>query len=192
MEIEFKDKIKNRRAELNMTLEDVAREVGVSSATVQRWESGNIKNLRRDKILALANALKTTPSYLMGWTDCANFQPRDDMVEKFKEKEAYALKLEFKVRALEENIRRIEDAAWDVTQKLSNLVHEPIPSDVAPDDFNAVAKATADLMVKASIIMASSDEHTKKMLEKEIEKLSSSFDRVLKQIATEENNQKHE
>lgn len=59
--------LKNRRKELNLTLNDVAKRVGVTEATVQRWESGNIKNLRHERIAALADALETTPSYIMGW-----------------------------------------------------------------------------------------------------------------------------
>jgi len=59
--------LQDRRRELGITLKDVAKIVGVSESTVQRWESGNIKNLRHDKIIKLAAALKTTPAYLMGW-----------------------------------------------------------------------------------------------------------------------------
>ena len=61
--------IKNRRSELGLTLEEVGRRVGVNRATVQRWETGEIKNLGRDKIAALAAALHVTPEYLLGWTD---------------------------------------------------------------------------------------------------------------------------
>lgn len=64
---EFKDLIKQRRKELNLTLEDIAKVVGVSKATVQRWESGVIANVRHDKIAKLAVALHTSPDYLMGW-----------------------------------------------------------------------------------------------------------------------------
>lgn len=67
--MEFKDKIKNRRAELSLTLEDVAKMVGVSAPTIQRYESGEIKNVRRDKIKLLADALQVTPDYLMDWTN---------------------------------------------------------------------------------------------------------------------------
>lgn len=67
--MEFKDLLKNRRLEIGATLEDVGNIVGVSKATVQRWETGEIKNVRRDKIEKLAKALQTTPAYLMGWTD---------------------------------------------------------------------------------------------------------------------------
>lgn len=73
--MEFKDKIKQLRLSMGATLEDIATSVGVTRATVQRWESGNIENIRRDKIWKLAQALHTTPSDLMGWDDEAAALP---------------------------------------------------------------------------------------------------------------------
>lgn len=63
----IKDRLKKRRRQLGMTIEDVARLAGVSSATVSRWETGDIENMRLDKIALLAKALQVTPSYIMGW-----------------------------------------------------------------------------------------------------------------------------
>lgn len=65
--MDFKDKIKSRRLELGLTLEDVAHKMGVSAPTIQRYESGEIQNMRKDKIQSLANALNLSPAYLMGW-----------------------------------------------------------------------------------------------------------------------------
>ena len=59
--------IRMRRKELKMTLKEVANTVGVSEATVSRWESGDIKNMRRDKIAALARVLDVPPAVLMDW-----------------------------------------------------------------------------------------------------------------------------
>lgn len=67
--MEIKDIIKNRRIELHLTLEDVAKCVRVSPATVSRWESGDIANMRRDKIALLSSVLQITPMVLMGWED---------------------------------------------------------------------------------------------------------------------------
>ena len=63
------DVLKARRAELDMTLEDVARIVGVTRATIQKYENGIISNIPSDKIELLAAALHTTPAYLMGWEE---------------------------------------------------------------------------------------------------------------------------
>jgi transcriptional regulator with XRE-family HTH domain len=62
-------KIKELRQERGLTLEQVANVVGVGKSTVRKWETGMIANMRRDKIAALAQALGTTPAYLMGWED---------------------------------------------------------------------------------------------------------------------------
>ena len=62
-------RIKDLRAQLGLTLEQVADQVGVGKSTVRKWETGMISNMRRDKIADLAKALHTTPSYLMGWDD---------------------------------------------------------------------------------------------------------------------------
>ena len=57
----LKDDLKQRRIELNLTMADVADKVGVSEATISRWESGDITNMRRDKIALLAKVLKVSP-----------------------------------------------------------------------------------------------------------------------------------
>lgn len=61
------DRIKERRAEIGMTLLQLAEQVGVKEATAQRWESGAIKNIPYDRVVDIANALKCTPQHLMGW-----------------------------------------------------------------------------------------------------------------------------
>ena len=65
----FKDLIRERRLEIGKTLEQIGKEAGVAKATVQRWESGEIKDMRQGKLAALAKALHTTPAYLMGWEE---------------------------------------------------------------------------------------------------------------------------
>lgn len=67
--MEFKDMINQRRTELNMTMEELAKLIGVSTPTIQRYESGEIKNVRRDKIKLLSDALQCSPAYLMGWEE---------------------------------------------------------------------------------------------------------------------------
>lgn len=72
--MEFKDRVYNSRKKVNKTLEEVAKEVGVSAATISRYESGEIENIRRDKIAKLARALDVTPAYLMGWEEDTNIE----------------------------------------------------------------------------------------------------------------------
>lgn len=72
-------RIKDLRTSQGMTLEQVAEKVGVGKSTVRKWETGLIANMRRDKIAALADALNTSPMYLMGWSDEINPAPALDL-----------------------------------------------------------------------------------------------------------------
>lgn len=78
--MELKDKIKYLRTKNNLTLEEVGNYVGVGKSTVRKWESGDIKNMRRDKIAKLAEALHTTPAYLMGWDDSSDSILPDNII----------------------------------------------------------------------------------------------------------------
>lgn len=51
--MEWKDRIKSRRLDLGLTLEKVAQAVGVSAATISRWERGEISSLNADKVACL-------------------------------------------------------------------------------------------------------------------------------------------
>lgn len=67
--MDIAEKIKYLRKKYGLTLEQVGNAVGVGKSTVRKWETGQIANMRRDKIEKLATALHTTPAYLMGWED---------------------------------------------------------------------------------------------------------------------------
>lgn len=60
-------RIKERRLELNMSVEELANRLGKNRTTVYRYEKGDIENLPMDILGPLAEALETTPAYLMGW-----------------------------------------------------------------------------------------------------------------------------
>jgi transcriptional regulator with XRE-family HTH domain len=57
--------INARRLELGLTLEEVGNAVGVGKSTVRKWESGQIKNMGRDKVAALAKVLDLNPAMLI-------------------------------------------------------------------------------------------------------------------------------
>lgn len=64
--------ISNKRKELGLTLEEVANKVGVSKSTVKKWESGYIKNMRRDNMALLADALHISPMDLLNDNSSVN------------------------------------------------------------------------------------------------------------------------
>ena len=62
----------DRRKELGLTMKQVAEAVGVSEATVCRWESGQIANMRRDRINNYAKILRVDPNFIMTGEKKAN------------------------------------------------------------------------------------------------------------------------
>lgn len=63
------ERIRGFRREAGLTLEELANLVGTSKQTVYRYESGEIENIPRGRIEAIAKALHKSPSALMGWED---------------------------------------------------------------------------------------------------------------------------
>lgn len=60
-------RIKSRREELGMSQEELAGKLGYKSrSTINKIEAGT-NDIPQSKIKAFADALKTTPAYLMGW-----------------------------------------------------------------------------------------------------------------------------
>ncbi len=61
------DRIKARRIDLGLTVDQVAEKIGKNRATVYRYESNDIEKFTLDVLYPLADVLQTTPAYLMGW-----------------------------------------------------------------------------------------------------------------------------
>ncbi len=64
--------IKQKRIEHGLTLEQLGKIVGVSKSTIKKWESGYIKNMKRDKIFKLANALNISPLQLLNISETSS------------------------------------------------------------------------------------------------------------------------
>ncbi|MFS0945607.1 MULTISPECIES: LexA family protein [Enterococcus] len=64
--------LKKRREELNLSQESVAESIGVTKATVSKWEKGDIANMKRDKIALLAKVLKVSPLSILGLEDVSD------------------------------------------------------------------------------------------------------------------------
>jgi transcriptional regulator with XRE-family HTH domain len=62
------ERIRNRRIELNMTQEELAKKAGYKSrSSINKIELS--RDLPLNKIAVVAKALDCSPSYLAGWTD---------------------------------------------------------------------------------------------------------------------------
>ena len=60
-------RIKERRIELGMSVDELAELIGKNRATIYRYENNNIENLPSPVLKDLADELKTTPEYLIDW-----------------------------------------------------------------------------------------------------------------------------
>lgn len=63
------DNIKKCRLARDMTLEEVAKMVGISRQTMSRYENGIIGNIPSDKIERMAKAMRVSPGVIMGWEE---------------------------------------------------------------------------------------------------------------------------
>ena len=62
----FKDKLKEKRLEANLTQVQLAEKISVTPRTIQNYELGTRKPAKLDIVEKLANVLNTTPEYLLG------------------------------------------------------------------------------------------------------------------------------
>lgn len=66
---EIGDRIRERRLAQHLTQSDLAERLGYKSkTTIAKIEAG-VNDIPQSKVVSFANALDTTPAYLMGWTD---------------------------------------------------------------------------------------------------------------------------
>lgn len=67
--LDIMNRMKQRREELGMSYQALSDKVGISKSTLQRYETGSIKNMPVDKLEEIADALRVSPAYLMGWEE---------------------------------------------------------------------------------------------------------------------------
>lgn len=73
------DRIKQKRKESNLTLEELGERTGLTRFLIHKYEKGIITNIPSDKIEKIADALSTSPAYLMGWEDDKPAKPVNEL-----------------------------------------------------------------------------------------------------------------
>jgi transcriptional regulator with XRE-family HTH domain len=63
------DRIKSRRIELGLSVDELAEKIGKNRSTVYRYENSDIGKLPTDILGPLITALNVSPDYLMCWED---------------------------------------------------------------------------------------------------------------------------
>ncbi|MGI6280158.1 MAG: helix-turn-helix domain-containing protein [Acutalibacteraceae bacterium] len=86
--MELGNRVKARREELGLSQEELARKLGYKSrSSINKIELG-VNDVSQSKIKYLADALQTTPAYLMGWSDepqVENESEKDELAEYLEE-----------------------------------------------------------------------------------------------------------
>ena len=72
------ERIRITRIKQGLTIEELASRLGKNKTTIYRYENGDIENLPLGILDSLANALNTTPAYLMGWSENYGGRKLDD------------------------------------------------------------------------------------------------------------------
>lgn len=80
-EIEFTakqvgERVKERRTELNLTMPELGKRIGVNKSTIQRYEADGVDPKRTMIINGLADALLTTPEWLTGLSEEKEYDAR--------------------------------------------------------------------------------------------------------------------
>ena len=78
------ERIKQRRKELGLSVDELADKLGKNRATIYRYESNEIEKLPTTVLEPLADALGVSPGFLMGWEDePAEKDPLDILMKKY-------------------------------------------------------------------------------------------------------------
>ncbi len=66
-QVNIGERIKKRREENGLSLQDVADQLDVNRSSVMRWENGETSRIKLPIVEKLAQILQTSPGYLMGY-----------------------------------------------------------------------------------------------------------------------------
>jgi transcriptional regulator with XRE-family HTH domain len=98
---ELRDRIKARRLFLDLTYQELADKTGMSKSTLQRYETGQIKNLPYEKLFVLSEALEVPANYFTDFSktytlnfnenNLSNSKSMKNIIAKFKEFENLAV-----------------------------------------------------------------------------------------------------
>lgn len=67
--MEIGNRIKYARNLRDATLDDIAKKVGVTKSTIQRYENGKITSIKLPVVESIAIALNVNPAWIVGKTD---------------------------------------------------------------------------------------------------------------------------
>ena len=81
------EKVKNRREELGMTMEDLGNAIGVQKSAINKYEKGQIKKVSLITVSEIAEALGVTVGWLLDMEGMGMYGSLKDEVKKQAEKQ---------------------------------------------------------------------------------------------------------
>lgn len=66
------NRIRQKRVENNMSMEELGKKLGVHRAAIGKWENGDVDNIKRTSIEKMSRLFGVSPSWLMGYDDPTN------------------------------------------------------------------------------------------------------------------------
>ena len=115
------ERMKQLREQSDVTLKEMANLIGVSEATVQRYESGKITKVPYKAIIEYCKKFNVAPPYLMGWTD---FPLKDPDVIK-NNRADFLYELNDKEQILVEGYRNLSDVdRLTITNLIKSLTNK--------------------------------------------------------------------
>ncbi len=109
------ERMKERRKELGIPVEHIANALGVSVATIYRYENGDIEKVPGTVLEPLSKILQVSPAYLMGWGEYTFDSAKDSIMELGS----------FVLKKLSERERLIsENAPLEEIEKIDNECRE--------------------------------------------------------------------
>lgn len=161
-------KLKQRRQEMNVSVDELAQKLNVSRTTIYRYEKGEISKMPTETLEKIARILNTTPAYFMGWSDKPEVksnilsiynqleQPRQEKVIDFAQEQLDEQNNNITSLAADtadEDAERITDyveglvAAGHGAYQEDNLHMEvSLLADEVPDSYDTIAKVAGDSM----------------------------------------------
>ena len=125
-------RLKERREELGLTLEEVGKLTGVGKSTVRKWETGYIQNMGRDKIVAYAKALRINPMDIIDPESVISDSAIDKIV-------SISSKLD------EKRQNNVYNFAEQQYNEQNNIIQMPVQSDVKL--YGAVSAGTGEYLL---------------------------------------------
>lgn len=102
----WNERIKSMRKSYGYTLKEIAKALGVTEATAQRYETDGIKTIPYEAIVKYSDLFACSPAYIMGWESGSPATLSENEIELLK-----------KYRTAPEALRKAVRKLLDIPEK---------------------------------------------------------------------------